>query len=161
MGALFLAPHGSCTHPNSSLVPSLWLFVSAPPYLTIPHFKGGKKCRQMTQTHGLYESRTQLLIPHLSSVLDLPYPGFLFLSVSSLWGHRVRHHQSCWKALPYCSSHAKSALQDSGNGWWRRMRVWHIFLRIFDKVVTFKNSSHLGFIFRVFTAQPISAWWRC
>lgn len=83
------------------------------------------------------------------SFLNPPLPIQGFLSVSSLWGHRVRRHQSCWKALPYWPSHAKSALEDSGNGWWRR---------ILDHVVTFKNSSdseHLVFIFSV----DSSAYW--
>lgn len=55
---------------------SLTLYFPALSRLAIPHFKGGKKCRQMTQTLGLYESPTQLLIPRLSSILPVPIQGF-------------------------------------------------------------------------------------
>lgn len=107
----------TCMHPTPSLPPSPCRF---PVSLSFP-IAFLKQARNASRWP--YDSLTQLLIPCLSTILSFSIQSFFSCLLhliphpasSSLWGHRVRCHQSCWKALPHHSSHAKSALQDSGN----------------------------------------------
>ena len=118
----------TCVHPIPSLPPSACLFTSHSILISSPCFlKRAKKSEQMTctswpvthtHTHSLNSSFYFLSfsIRGLSSRL---FHLILRPVSSSLWGHRVRRHQSCWKAPPYRRSHASAhyAQQYAGDRW--------------------------------------------
>lgn len=152
MGALFLSPRGSLSPahtPPHHIPPSPCLFVSHfPSHFPSAFFlKQAKSATKWPTRAGPWLSHT----PRLSSILSYTTQGFYscqFHSIphpaaSSLWGHRVRRHQSCWKALPYLASRAKSALRDSGNRSRRWVWIWYIFLRSQDKTCMLAERSDL------------------